>query len=891
MAKQRLQPLDFAAEASPALDDPAPTARDGGLVAAAAPGLPVPQAAGPSASGSEESGRLVWLAAAAASVLWVGGVSAFALSLYGARGVGLLSVLDQATLALLAIGPVALIVFCALVLRQAGRLAAHNARAAHASERLLSPALLAAAQAGGALETVRAEIDAAAGAADQARASLGSLAELLSVETHALGEAAEEALRTARSLADTVSGERDHLAALGRRLDDQAAAVVESVTRQARMVSEAAELAAAQISDAETALAARTGDLAAAAGEATDAARAAGGDLSRQTQRLETASRDLADNVRTLETGLSTQRAALVDLGRSIAGEQDAFAAKADADRRQLGEALTLARQGAQEIGEVSAVSGQALQALVASVASQMQDAAEALQIERDRIEARARDSVAQLGDAADAGRARIESGALGSVDALRAAAAEAAEAAEAQAEAARSRVEQLSEAAFAAGRQADEAFESRLAAARRMIDQSAGLVDEAGERSSRSLAANLDVARSAIVELSALLADVDARAAALPAAAQAQVVAVREAVEQGVAELQAAARAAAAETEAVDLAFQDRLRRNQQALSEAVRLMGSVTAVSPSLAPVQPDREPAEAGVSQVPPAEQPPQLETHQPDALYDEAVGSGPDAPEDERDPSTDEALFESEPAAAEPQAFTVSVAKAGLRPRIRYLEEADATAQDDPDSAAVMRLPPSASHAAELVDAAPEAPLKDAVLFEEAEPQRSEEVDLGEGASSGLAAVEDVDESLFIPDGAVGPGAASGRELLQAAGQEPQADEEALADRLATELHGMSIDPERLLPRGRVDEIAVVVHAGDRAGARAVVCRLAPAAVRRLARRLATDPALRSDAAQFLRMYASLLSDASLKDHAGYMTGTLLGSEAGRVWLLFDAAEET
>ncbi len=852
MAKTRLQPLDLGAPAPAAGLEPAPFAESAGLPPAARVASTTTPALVERSAPVSEPSAAVWPAAIAAAVLWTIAVLVLTLGLADGQFDGVTTT-EAVTAALLALGPATLILFCAAVLHQASRLAAYNARAAQDRERLLSPALLAAAQAGGALETVRSEIEAATQAAQGARSAMGSLAEFLSEESRAVNAASEEALRSARAFADRVAGERDQLTAVGRRLDDQAAAVTEAVTRQARMVSEAAELAQTQIRDAELSLSARAADLAAAAGEATDAARAAGGDLSRQTQRLETAARDLAEHVRATETGLTTQRTALAELGQALSGEQEAFAARAESQRQQLAEALGHARGGAQEIGEVSAASGQALQALVAAVAAQMADASEAVRLERERLEVRARDALSQLGDAAEAERRRLESGVHGTLEMLAGSAEQAGRAAAAQAEAARSRVEQLSEAAFMAGRQADDAFESRLSAARRMIDESATLVDEAGGRSQESLQAGLAAARDAVAEIDRVLAEVDARSAQLPAVAQQQAEAVRRAVEQGVEELQGAARRAAAETEAIDAQFQERVRRNYQTLSEAVRLMGVVAAphavtrpvVEATVAP-EPARpaEPAaveELAVEPLHEAAQEPAPAQEEPEPELVEPIA--PAEVVDERSP--DEALFEppaEEAASVAPSgapAYGLSVAEAGLRPRLRYFDE-EGVPEDDGLGHAVMALTPSTRAPAAAGEA-------DEALFEPVAEDPPPVVAAPE-PEPGIA--DEPDEALFEPEPPRADEPSASTLLETASGDDALDDEEALADRLATELLHMSVDPERLLPRARVEEIARQVHAGEREAARGVVLRLAPAAVRRLSRRLATDPALRADSGRFV-----------------------------------------
>ncbi len=100
--------------------------------------------------------------------------------------------------------------------------------------------------------------------------------------------------------------------------------------------------------------------------------------------------------------------------------------------------------------------------------------------------------------------------------------------------------------------------------------------------------------------------------------------------------------------------------------------------------------------------------------------------------------------------------------------------------------------------------------------------------------------------------------------------------------------LGIDPAARLPRGRIEEIGAVIQTGDLDGARQVVRRLAPAATRRLTRRLFTDDRLKDEAGAYLRRYRGMLDEAVERDSEGFMLATLLASDAGRVFLLLDAA---
>ena len=120
------------------------------------------------------------------------------------------------------------------------------------------------------------------------------------------------------------------------------------------------------------------------------------------------------------------------------------------------------------------------------------------------------------------------------------------------------------------------------------------------------------------------------------------------------------------------------------------------------------------------------------------------------------------------------------------------------------------------------------------------------------------------------------------------EEPQIDEDSMAVSRFADFEALGLDVGALLPRARIEEIAAALQTGDAIGAREVVRRLAPAAVRRLSRRVLTDKVLRDQADRYVRHYEDLISDSAKQDREGFMTAALLGSEPGRAFLLLDAA---
>ena len=121
-----------------------------------------------------------------------------------------------------------------------------------------------------------------------------------------------------------------------------------------------------------------------------------------------------------------------------------------------------------------------------------------------------------------------------------------------------------------------------------------------------------------------------------------------------------------------------------------------------------------------------------------------------------------------------------------------------------------------------------------------------------------------------------------------GADGDGDGERLSETLGAELVRMGIDSERLLPRVRVEEVAAAVQTGDIEGAREVVRKLAPAATRRIARRLFTDEEIKRKSETYIRRYKTMIRDASVRDPEGLALSSLLMEVDGRIFLLLDAA---
>lgn len=681
--------------------------------------------------------------------------------------------------AFMTLGLVSLVLVAAFLLRQGQKLSVEIRRTRHLAETMVAPAAMAAQETEAVVGAIRREIDQASASALEARETLLALREALAEETDRLAKAASEADRTSTGLAETLGRQRDALASLSGELDQRSATVADTISLQAKMVAEASDLAETQLREAEAALAARAADLAAAAGEASDAARVAGEDLARQIARLETAGVGVHDQMRLVEAGLSEQRAALVTVSHAIRADQEDFAAQAETRTAQLGEFMAEATHSAASLGDSAAKGGEALSGLLNEAAAQMKAMIDTAAAEREALAADAQQALSIVTEAAAGERARLEADLRQAVDRLADAADEARVSAEGHADAARGRVDQLNEAAFEASKKADAIFQARLDEARELIETSAQMVEQAGAKAAERLNDSARVARATVAELEALLDQLEDKTRSLPAAARSRAEEVKSAVEQSIDDLTASARRTAEETQAIDAAFQERIRRNYDMLSDAAKLIGVVAGGAPA----------ASAALS----AERPP---------------------PRLRREPAP-------EPPAGE-----------GSRPRLRLTP----TATDEEFRS----------------------------VFETA----------GGRAPADPPAAKD--------------GAGWNWKDLLTSIDSDDSDAEDLAERLVAEIAGMGIDPHALLSRARIDEIAAAVQTRDQGGAREVVRRLAPAATRRLVRRLFSDAAMRGMSDRYLRRFTGMLDEAAERDRGGHLVTSLLASDAGRAYLLLDAA---
>lgn len=819
--------------------------------------------------------RHAYLVAGLASVGWAGMLIAYEVGYVRGWNVLLHTPTHLAVLLSLALLPALFLVAAAFTARQGARLA-DEARWAHSlADDLTTPVALAAARTGDILGAIRDEVERANQAAQAAQDQLNAVRENLAAETERLTETAAEAQRTARVMGETLAQERDGVSALLGELNAGAQGLSEGVERQTRLVAETSDLARSQLHEAEASLAASAASLTGASADAALAAQDAGETLARQAERLDVSAAALSERLRFLDARLTDQRNALSNLAQALEADEEDIAVRLESHRAQLMEAIAESRAGAGDLTRASDAGAEALRALAETAVVQIGELTESVRANRALLAAEAqgirietedslREALIALAGAAEEARAS----AAAESEAVR-------EAAEAHVAAARAQVEQLGQLAFDAGQRANQAFDSRITEARRLIEQAASLVEDAGLNSAGKIEAGLGAARGALADLSGALGEIDAKVAQLPDTAQRHADSVRGVVERSLSDMTAAARQASEETKALDAGFQERIRRNYESLSEAVKLMGRAGGSKAETARAEaPRSEPhrTEPKIETKTEAKSEPKLDTAakaepatsaagseaafstgrwsapvtpKPEPVFPERkphfAGGRPAQPVFGRALRTDEdAASAAHPAREhEPEPEPVAEAEPGLRPRLK--------------------LTPLASD--EAVKA----------VFEPAPPKFR---DTGGASANGKQWDGELDEWTW-------------KDLLSSMDDGPT-DTDSLAEQMIREIEQLGVDAAALLPTVRVEQLAEAMLDGDVGTARDALRRLAPAAIRRLSRRVLTDKELREQADRFVSRYDGLLRDVAEHEDGVRMATGLLGSDAGRAFLLLDAA---
>ena len=809
---------------------------------------------------------------------WVSGIIAFTLSVESGLGFANLTEFKLAIIALIAVLPVGLILMSALALRMAARLAQEANRAANMADAMVAPAAAASNEAANIVGLLRTEIDNCVASVHTARADLEALGQSLRDESARLLGSAQNAQTTSNKLVSALGSEREALDRLGQRMDNQTRDLVESIGAQGRLISEASTLAQLQINEAESKLIKGASDLAQTASDAHVQTSQLTQELNLQTERFESAGKNVAEQIRSVEEGLNLQRSELENSASALRIEQEDFASLITKLHRQLGDALSVTRHATMELGDTSTRGVDILRDIVVNAQQQFSTLMGSAERERHDFEARINDTLGTISLVAADARDEMINETSRALASLTQNAQEARLAADTAAQSAQTRLDRLNETLFDTNKRADEAYETRLNAARKLIEDSAQMIEQAGELTALKLAARLKHSKDALDEVTQAFDEITQRAELLPELAKARLSDIRHEVEANLSAMTRAAQDAAAQTEAVDLAFQDRIRRNYEMLSEAVRLMG-VVATAPAA--------PAAITLSASAPLAKPHIASDPKPEPIQ-------APAPEPRPEPMIDRAALAThtiEPTDFTPPQDSPSLDDPSFEMNALSDEEFEPTVSHQPEAP----FPePIIEPVAEAIPTAQSTPLSDPAILPplrpaDNRPATTRRVSNAEGWTwrdllNGMESRPTADTPPTNPDQNESPPSprfAIGAPL-------PEEGFDNLDDLMSAEIASMGIDAATLITMTRLEESISMLATKGLTGARPVIKRIAPAAVKRLARRLSQDADNLGHAREFSGFYDRQVKIALQATAKAEALLNILNTDAGRAYLLIEAA---
>jgi len=516
-----------------------------------------------------------------AALIWVGGAVGY---LIGYAGIDLSTNIlatqtpvQLAGMAVFAIAPALLFVFCGFMGRELARAVDRTRGIDAAIHRLSIPADAAHGEVRTLAHAVTGEVDRINSALESALARLAAMEEVIAHHADTLERSAGDARDRAETLLAGLREEREKLGQVSESLDDKAALIANAIADQSGMVVAATELAEQHAEDGEKRLRAGADRLAEAGMAVIEGSERAVASMATQGERMHELTHTMRERSDALDAAYLRHRDRLQDASEVLRKEQEKIAAALDFHRAELEVMSTTARDGAESLNAAAHEGADAFKDTVDAALGRAREMSSVLRAETDEASTSHHRALETLKSAAEQAR-------KASLDA--------AEAFEDQTRLVAEQVESLNEKAFDTAQRADENFKSRLADAEKLTATAANAADDASEAVRKRLQGVVEAAKAESRAVEREIEALTAKLAELPETAHARARETADALRRGLEGLNAAAMTAADEAQEIDAAFQSRIRQNYELLSDFMLHMGSVAG----------GRRPLDLGSNEVP-------------------------------------------------------------------------------------------------------------------------------------------------------------------------------------------------------------------------------------------------------------------------------------------------
>ena len=391
---QRVEPADVRPYVDPPLKGPAPKAP--APLQATVPESPVqadfkgqdtgaPERMTPSRS-AEAKGSPAFLAAMVFSFLWIGALGAYGAGLVGLEKIIALSPEWHFVIGAVAVIPVALAFFAAVVMNEAHYLRQQSVALARSAENLLSPEDQAARNLARLSRAIKRELDVFNSALETAASRMAAVETTANERLALIERTAAAAQERVEKATNKLGSEREKLAQFTQALDSVVLAASETLTTRLQDARAAARTASESLHAEHGAIAGLISTLQSASHAVSTKAMETSKEIERQTQRLDAASEAAAARSEQVVARHERQRMAFAETIERLKQENDHMARALDYQREGMNKLVQAMAEENKKIGTFTVESARRLDDAAAAMAQRIVETTQLFSREAEKL-------------------------------------------------------------------------------------------------------------------------------------------------------------------------------------------------------------------------------------------------------------------------------------------------------------------------------------------------------------------------------------------------------------------------------------------------------------------------------------------------------------------------
>jgi len=387
---QRVEPADVRPYVDPPLKGPGPLQAQVPESPASAPELRGQHASSadrvPAVSKAEEKGSIAFLAAMVFSLLWIGALAAYGIGLVGLEKVMALPLEWHLVTGAVAVVPIALACFAAVVMNEAHNLRRQSFALARSAENLLSPEDQAARNLARLSRAIKRELDVFNSALETAASRMASVETTANERLALIERTAAAAQERVEKATNKLGSEREKLAQFTQALDSVVLAASETLTTRLQDARAAARSASESLHAEHGAIAGLISTLQSASHAVSSKAMETSKEIERQTQRLDAASEAAAARSEQVVARHERQRMAFAETIERLKQENDHMARALDYQREGMNKLVQAMAEENKKIGTFTVESARRLDDAASAMAQRIVETTQLFSREAEKL-------------------------------------------------------------------------------------------------------------------------------------------------------------------------------------------------------------------------------------------------------------------------------------------------------------------------------------------------------------------------------------------------------------------------------------------------------------------------------------------------------------------------